>query len=152
MKRVLSFVFCIVACLGASHLAAAEDAPAAGVQAARVPAPALSFLGGSGGECKPGVTLGVEPYEHRATCGGCDSPQGSCTPGDNSCTNYCLGLVGEIGFCSLACNCCMCPNVQSGGGGEGGGGSICQPVCRCGDGVSGNQGLCPAGCRQVNCI
>ena len=148
MTRFLSLLFCSVLCLGAGRLAAAEEAPKA------APAPTLpaSFLAESGSTCKQTLSFGIEAPKPQASCNACDSPQGSCTPGDNSCTNYCLGLVGEIGFCSLACNCCVCPEIQSGGGGGGGGGSICQPVCRCGDGVSGQQGLCPSGCRQVNCL
>lgn len=155
MKRVLPFLLCGIGCLGASHFAAAEDAPAAVVQPAPVAAPAplpFSLSGGGGGECKRAMTFGVEAPEPRAACGGCDSAQGSCTHGDNTCINYCLNLVGEIGFCSIPCNCCMCPNIPSGGGGGGGGGGICQPVCRCGDGVSGPQGVCGPGCRQVNCL
>jgi hypothetical protein len=61
-----------------------------------------------------------------------------------------MDLVGETGFCSLSCNCCMCPNVQpfppSGDPGQ-----PCQRICRC-DGLPGEQGGCPTGCRIVNCV
>lgn len=86
-------------------------------------------------------------------CEDCTSGENFCTQGTQVCNNYCQQLVGENGFCNSQCGCCICPDVQGGGDpiwGDGGG-NLCQPVCRC-DGQGGSQGLCPSGCRQVNCI
>ena len=87
-----------------------------------------------------------------ATCVDCDSPQGSCTPGNAACNNYCLSLVGEIGICHFQCNCCVCPEVPAPPPSTGDPTDGCvQAICRC-DGVPGNQGSCPDGCREVGCI
>lgn len=90
--------------------------------------------------------------QNASTCSDCDSNQNYCSNGAQ-CNSFCQALVGENGFCMPSCNCCVCPEIRpGGGGGDPGGGPGCTPVCRCGDGVSGPQGVCPSGCRQVSCL
>jgi hypothetical protein len=149
MRKTLFVVLSGVCFFGLSSAAAVEDTSAVLVQAASsVPDTAVEsarlplFVSEQpGGQCAAVPTFGVEAPQPRAACGGCDSSQGSCTHGDGTCTNYCLERVGEIGFCSLACNCCMCPNIPP---------PPIEVCCRC-DGGSDPSGLCGFGCRVVAC-
>lgn len=117
---------------------AAPDCAAAATVAGALPAGPL-FDGG---------LAGAQAVDN---CSDCDSSQGYCSQGDQSCRSYCLNLVGEIGFCNSQCNCCVCPEIPPSGPPPADDPDNCQTVCRCGDGVPGPQGSCPDGCRQVSC-
>ncbi|HEX6203742.1 MAG TPA: hypothetical protein VF100_12115 [Thermoanaerobaculia bacterium] len=181
MTKTLLSAACWIVCLLLAGIASAEQAagspaaspPAAPAHRAAPPeaapspapppgAPSLELLlfgggEGAGGGCSaagaaaaPG-TVGVPGALQLSTCSDCDSAVGSCTPGDGRCRNFCLGLVGEIGICGSQCNCCVCPEVKPAPPPPGDDSGCTTFVCRCNDGVDGDQGPCPDGCRVVSC-
>ncbi len=119
MKPSTLFVAVVFCCaLGLNlpgDLSATEAPPPPATVATSLPTSALPAAAAD--RCEAASSLfGTPPAQERAACTGCDSPQGSCTqpPAGSSgvCDFYCQELVGETGFCSLACGCCMCPYVQ----------------------------------------
>ena len=156
-KRVLLVIGCCAAfCLLPGALAAEEapDAPPAtactpdaGIQLVEPPA----VLAELGGNLLPEQAPWMEPRQ-ASTCSDCDSNQGYCS-GPNSCRNYCLALVGEIGMCSPICNCCICPEVAGPPPDPVPGPGGCDPVCNCPSGLVFCRDA-PSGqnCPQVNCI
>ena len=138
-RHVFSILLLAMCSLLVASLAQADSAPDDGPTGDR----AAAAWGG------PIAALLSVEVQQATSCTACTSSQGSCSM-EAHCNTYCQNLVGENGFCMTGCNCCVCPDALPDPDG-GGGGTICQPVCRC-DGASGPQGLCDPGCRQVNCI
>ena len=161
-RALLSVICCAACCLLPGGLAAAEapDAPPAtdavpdaSTQLVESPveAPAEMAPPELSGSLLPGAAPWMKPQQ-ASNCSDCDSSQGYCS-GPGSCRNYCLSLVGEIGFCHFNCNCCVCPEVAGPPPDPVPGPGGCDPVCNCPSGLVFCRDV-PSGqnCPQVNCI
>ncbi len=115
MRKVLLTISAVCLCTFTVHACAAPpDGPAAeGAGAALTEASTEALLFQIFGELATESCPSGPPAEPLSggPCLDCDSYQGYCVHGDNRCRNYCLLLVGEVGMCSLDCDCCVCPEV-----------------------------------------